>query len=374
LTFLITLFIISFFFLCVNIFFVISLFCVYLFGGGSRRGEGLVHCERVRAYGNASFSAIAVRGGIYGMESGIMTIKFSKAFDLVFHVLAHMKVENASNLYNSDYTANMSKQKQKEGFAYNISSALSEVSHYYNANFDRLGMINFLPFYCADYEDMKNCFMQHKGFTQQDMDDFIKPFINILDCESEFFFPWWDKQDTENEAGKNELANRLIVDFAPFAPIFDYYKKSPQILLSYTLTANGRGFGGFPEYFTALAPFPKTDAETNSVFFTLLHEITHQVTDSLIQGGISMQDGSHDLSESIVILTDYYLIETLNPTKLNDYFSWIQAISQSNNPLNAKIFMDMFPVGDEVKTAIWEIALDICGNKRKAKQLLSLIY
>jgi hypothetical protein len=284
-----------------------------------------------------------------------MTIKFSKAFDLVFHALAHMKVENASNLYSSDYAANMSKQKQKEGFAYNISSALSEISHYYNANFDRLGMINFLPFYCTDYEDMKHCFMQHKGFTQQDMDNFIKPFINILDSESEFFFPWWDKHDTENEAGKNELTSRIIADFVPYTPVFDYYKKSLQIFLSYTLTANGRGFGGFPEYFTALAPFPKTDAETNSVFFTLLHEITHQFTDSLVKSGISMQDGSHNLSESIVMLTDYYLIEALNPTKLNDYFKWIQAMSDNNNPLNSEIFMGIFSVGGEIKAAISEI-------------------
>jgi hypothetical protein len=207
---------------------------------------------------------------------------------------------------------------------------------------------------------MKNCFTQYKGFTQQDMDNFIKPFINILDRESEFFFPWWDKHDTENEDGKNEPTSRIIADFVSFTPIFDYFKKSPQVFLSYTLTANGRGFGGFPEYFTALAPFPKTDAETNFVFFTLLHEITHQFTDSLIQGGISMQDGSHDLSESIVILADYYLIEALHPTKLNDYFKWIQAISHNNNPLNTENFMSIFSVGDEVKTAILQIVSKIC--------------
>jgi hypothetical protein len=296
------------------------------------------------------------------MEGKLMTIKCSKAFDLVFHALAHMKVDNASNLYNADYAANMLKQKQAEGFAYDISSALPEISHYYNANFERLGMINFLPFYCADYEDMKNCFIQYKGFTQEDRDNFIKPFINILDSEADFFFTWWDKQDTENEAGKTALADRIIADFEPFAPVFDYYKKAPQIFLSYTLTTNGRGFGGFPEYFTALAPFPKTDAETDSVFFTLLHEITHQFTDSLIRGGISMRDGSHDLSENIVMLSDYYLIEALNPTRLDDYFKWIQAICHNNNPLNAEIFMGIFSVGDEIKAAILEIVSKICGE------------
>jgi hypothetical protein len=301
------------------------------------------------------------------MEGELMTsghvLRFSKAFDLVFHALAHMKVDNASNLYNADYAASMSKQKQTEGFAYDISSALSEICCYYNANFERLGMINFLPFYCTDYNDMKNRFMQYKGFTQQDMDNFIKPFNKILDNEAEFFFPWWEKQDTENEARKNELTDRINADFEPFTPVFDYYMKLPQIFLSYTLTANGRGFGGFPEYFTALAAFPKTGAKTNFVFYTLLHEITHQFTDSLIKSNISMRDGSHDLSENIVMLTDYYLIEALNPARLDDYFKWIQAMSHNNNTLNAEIFMGVFSVGDEVKAEIHGIVSEICNEK-----------
>ncbi|MDR0946511.1 MAG: hypothetical protein LBM87_02010, partial [Ruminococcus sp.] len=94
-----------------------------------------------------------------------MTIKFSKAFDLVFHALTYMKVDNASNIYNFYYVEIMSKQKQKENFTYDISSAMSTLCRYYNANFERLGMINFLPFYCADYNDLKNCFMQNECFT-----------------------------------------------------------------------------------------------------------------------------------------------------------------------------------------------------------------
>jgi hypothetical protein len=296
------------------------------------------------------------------MEGKSMTIKFSKAFDLVFHALAHMKVDNASNLYHSDYAVNMFKQKQAAGFAYDISFALSEISHYYNANFERLGVINFLPFYFTDFEEMKNCFIQYNGFTQEDADNFIKPFISILDMESDFFFPWWDKQDSENEARKTALANRINTNFEPFAPIFAYYQKAPQIYLSYTLTANGRGFGGFPEYFTALAPFPKTDAETDFVFFTLLHEITHQFTDSLVNSNINMQDGSHDLSEKMVVLADYYLLETLCPAGLDTYLKWIQFISQNKKLLDAKSFFSLFSIGDEEKAAIQEVVAKICGT------------
>ena len=42
-----------------------------------------------------------------------MTIefKYSVVYDLMYHILAHMKVENASNLYSEAYIDNVNKTK-----------------------------------------------------------------------------------------------------------------------------------------------------------------------------------------------------------------------------------------------------------------------
>jgi hypothetical protein len=151
-----------------------------------------------------------------------------------------MKVNNASNLYCDDYINKMSIEKYN--FDYDIIQNINIIKDYYNNNFERLSLINFLPFYSNDFNEIKNIFITCKNFTVDDLEQFINPFIKIMENESIFYFDYWDKlhKDNVNIRQKLELyfKNKLNV----YSCIFEYYNKKPLILFSYSITYNGRGF------------------------------------------------------------------------------------------------------------------------------------
>lgn len=127
-----------------------------------------------------------------------MEFRYFMHIDLIYHVLAYMKVNNDSDCYNRQYIDNM--LIEKGSFDYNIEVVIINIEKYYNANFNRLMYINFLPFICADYEEMKDLFLNFPNFTDKDKEFFIKPFVEALDKEMEFYFPYWkDKHNTNQE-------------------------------------------------------------------------------------------------------------------------------------------------------------------------------
>ncbi len=64
--------------------------------------------------------------------------------DLIYHILAHIKVNNASDLYSSTYVKKMAKLQRNATLV--VPDKLIE---YYNQNFDKLGIINFIPFFAT---------------------------------------------------------------------------------------------------------------------------------------------------------------------------------------------------------------------------------
>ena len=83
-------------------------------------------------------------------------IKYSRHFDLLFHVLAYLKVDNASDCYSQEYIHKMTVEKSKQKFSYDIVPSINLLAEYYNSNFKTLGMINFLPFRSCSFEEMKD--------------------------------------------------------------------------------------------------------------------------------------------------------------------------------------------------------------------------
>ena len=100
-----------------------------------------------------------------------LQISYSKQADLVFHVLAHMRVNNASNLHCEEYIETMS--TKRGDFDFDLVSHLREIEDYYNNNFGRLAMINFYPLVSQDFDDLKNRLLNHQGFSPDDMTYFI---------------------------------------------------------------------------------------------------------------------------------------------------------------------------------------------------------
>jgi hypothetical protein len=278
----------------------------------------------------------------------IIEFKYQKHIDLIFHVLAHFKVNNASDLFSQTYIDKMQLERKSKPLI-----IPTKIIDYYNQNFERLAIINFLPFLSNDYNELKKSLLNYKEFNSNDMEFFINPFIELLDDEALFYFDYWEK---ECQLKEQKIAEKAIKDkLDSYKFIFDYYKKSVIVYFSISITRNGRGFGG-SNNFSALIPFPKSQDEINNSFYTLLHEYTHQITDIMLKTNINMQDGSHSISENMVILFDYYIIKSVCEADLEIYFNWI---SKASGNLGMKMseaeFLSLFMVSDEIANDLKEL-------------------
>lgn len=258
---------------------------------------------------------------------------YSPAYDLMYHILAHMEINNASNLYSEEYINQINQAKAGQ-FA-DLTAELAPLTAYYNENFDRLAMINFLPFYCSDVNALIHTLMHFDGFTAENKESFILPLIEIMKAENIFYEPYRLRLHEQAASSRTTLEDYLSTELTKYSKLFAYLKKEHAIIgMSYSMTCNGRGFGN-PQAsaFSAIVPFVNDKAYYKNTFLQILHEYTHQFTDALLQQNISMDDGSHFLSEQLVILFDYYLIKELCPEDVSAYFRYLSPEAETGGPI-----------------------------------------
>lgn len=280
-----------------------------------------------------------------------------QGFDLVYHVLAHMQVPNASNLYSAEYVKKIQEEK-KDGVAA-LPDALQSLQAYYLQHFDRLGMINFLPFENADLLELKRNMEAYSGFSEMDQCCFVGPFMGILEKEHAFYAGYWRSADQKAEPKKAELEQYFRKNLMAYHPLFDYFNKAAVILFSHSMTCNGRGYGNDCAFLAAV-PFPEEQIQYEGAFFQLLHEYTHQITDSLI-GSISMADESHMLSEKAVLLFDYDLIRYFQPDRVQQYLAWIAMLFQADS-LDERMFLSALPIPSALKQRMNELLQKIISK------------
>lgn len=253
-----------------------------------------------------------------------MEFTYSYVFDLVYHVLAHMQVNNPSNLYSEEYIGKI--REAKGGHFEDITEQMGQLAEYYNAHFERLMMVNFLPFSCRNLEELQWMIGQQPGVTAEDKESFLNPFLELLQKEAEFYEDYWKNLYDKNEQKREYLAAYLTREWEKYKVLGSYFHKNRAIAgISYSITCAGRGLGHY-DAFLAVVPFAEEEKAYKNTFLQLLHEYTHQFTDRMIQQEISMEDGSHAFSEKVVLLFDYYLIKTLCPEDLEDYLCFMSLI------------------------------------------------
>ncbi len=268
--------------------------------------------------------------------------KYSLISDLVFHVLAHMNVNNASNLYSSKYIESFAPQSKSS-----LLDKVSKLEGYYNDNFERLGIINFLPIYCNSLESLKETFLSFGSFSNEDIEKFIKPFVAILEDEFQKYADFWESQN-QKLADRKSACEKYISDrLNDYKNIFDYFAKNADVYFSLSLTCNGRGIYS-DDRFAAIVPYTSMQQELSDCFFQLFHEYTHQFTDKLLNTNINMTDGSHDLSEDLVILADYFIFKRTDENTATTYLSWVAKNSGMESDIDEAVFLDMFTVPTEL--------------------------
>lgn len=283
--------------------------------------------------------------------------KYSAAQDFVYHILAHMKVENASNLYSDAYIDHIN--EVKNGRYNSLTEALSNLSDYYNENFERLGMINFLPFICSSVQDVIGAAEGYDGFTETDRKEFIAPLNQLLKSEFEFYEGYWSKRYDDTYDCRKALESWMTNEMNKYEAFFAYFKKSAVVGLSYSLTRNGRGLEDASS-FNAIVPFPFDESNYKNAFYQVLHEYTHQFTDKLVGENIRMDDGTHAISENAVILFDYYLIEKMNREDANSYLKWVGTLANIEN-CDESLFRAAFKLDDDINEKLLELVEKIIG-------------
>lgn len=283
--------------------------------------------------------------------------------DIVFHVLTHMKVENASNLFNEAYVQAIRQEKERLGITENLISQIGDLTDYYVRHFERLAVINFIPFMTNSFDELIKTIISWGNFTAEDKRSFINDFVAILERERGFYKEYWYQKDKILEKRKARVEKNLNNRLALFKCLVEYYKqqqnKKVQILFSYSMGQNGRG-SSIGDSLLAAIPFPINEKDEEDTFFMTLHELTHPCTDELVDKYISMKDGSHTLTENIVMIADYELIREIDPTLVDRYFKWICNKSENSTiQLDEQMFYNIFTIPtqikDELKIRIQEI-------------------
>ncbi len=287
-----------------------------------------------------------------------MDFKYGKHIDLLYHGLAHLHVHNASDLYSPAYIDFMKRLRNSDWII------PASMEGYYNENFERLSIINFLPFYSTGWDELRQMLLGHQGFTDRDKEMFIQPFIQLLDGESAMYFAFWEDTYRGISSQRISIENLLRAKFHPYECLFGSLHQNTAAYLSFSLTRNGRGFSSRDGEPGAFAPFPQNTEGIDDTFFTLLHEYSHQITDPLLNTYIRMDNDSHDISENAVILFDYYLIQAIREADTRAYFHWLSPIVEgAGEKLSTDGFFYIFRVPDTVHYNIKEACAKIIKNK-----------
>ena len=291
--------------------------------------------------------------------------KYSQHVDLVFHVLAHMRVNNASNLFSAEYIEKIEEEKCAGDL--DLAREIKSLEPYYNRNFERLAMINFLPLNSRGLNELKQILLNYDGFNKDDFKAFINPFTDLLEREAAFYYDYWEKQHKALGGRRSVVESQMERLLKDYQCIFDYFQKSALVYFSLSITRNGRGFSGIENYFSAVVPFPAQERDFQGAFFTLLHEYTHQFTDQLLKAEINMEDGSHDLSENIVMLFDYYLIKSVYSADIKAYIDWFAKISGNDGAgISEAEFLAMVSVPEDIKKNMLDL-LDSDGMRKASE-------
>ena len=141
----------------------------------------------------------------------------------------------------------------------------------------------------------------------------------------------------------------LVNEFNKYNCLFIHFNKHPQLYLSYSVTQNGRGVYS-DVCFSAMVPFPNVSKDFNNTFFTALHEYTHQFTDNLLNRAINMNDNTHNISEFLVILADYYIIKSIEQSAVRRYFQWLSEKSlNASKVMSDDEFLNIFRIENDLE-------------------------
>ena len=240
--------------------------------------------------------------------------------DLIFHVFAHVKIDNASDIYDEAYVAKMERELGRK------TVILESVIAYYCANFERLTFVNFLPYFMAkSVEEVCYMIRQVGMTTKEDNERFVQPFCDMIQEISADYIAYWERKKDEGQISYDGLKAYLDEQSSVMSRFFENLhamtNRKLMVIISESLRCNGRAFM-MGDMSVVILPVPSEQYSLQQIFMQLVHECTHMITDPLIES-IRMDDGSHDIAECQVMLFDLWLFERDSKALCEEYVKWL---------------------------------------------------
>ena len=282
--------------------------------------------------------------------------------DLVFHILNYINIEGSpANTYSKEYINQFEEfRAERSNNEYKLIEEAQKLSAPYKKYFSEVSQVAFIGFYCSSYEELKD-HLNNLPLSIGAREEFIKPFIECMDAELSLYTEYWSGVIAEQENNMNKFISYSNKELYSFEKLFKYANKKPHYYFCVSLEpGKGRGINNNDQLMSAAGCIPKNKEEQQLyAFFQAFHEMTHQITDNKLFTNISMEDGTHLLSENVVMKTDYYLIQKFNKGGLKEYIqwtAWLEGISEASE----QDFLDYYILSEkeekEIQKMIDEIA------------------
>lgn len=262
--------------------------------------------------------------------------------DLVLHALAHMHVNNASNLYSEKYISIINEEKGTRNFPIDLEKNMEHLSIIYDLGFERLALVNFMPFFVQDLSTLNHALLSRSCFSEKDKTAFLIPFLDLLKNEDAFYLEYWT---SKMNARLDTLAHfeEMIHNLLEKVPGFSSKITFPIcISLQLSMTQAGRATMLGDTHLTAV-PYPYTEKDFLYSAFQVIHELTHYFTDPLLDSQLSMKDGTHMQSEYLVMVSDYLVLLKYLPDLVGSYLEFADVQGEGLQSVLSK-----FPVNDDM--------------------------
>ena len=306
-----------------------------------------------------------------------------KKTDILLHLLAHMEMDNVASNYDSDYVKYISDLKSES-----LSSLYENLKEIDNAN---LAFLSFMPaffntidsllrglsYLCAPNIEMINGFTESESrclqllqnvYGNDDLCGLVR-FSEIVKSEyDQFYSSYWDSGRENYLKGINQFMNiweseenDIVLAFlrAPGLPAIIVY-------LSEGMRKNGRGIRTSDSSVSTIAKMPANENEVFVSYYIAVHELLHQVIDSITQNILQI-DGQqrslnpdddeysiHEQIENSVIIAQHLLMGKTVNSRTNEYYSLVSEIAGVGIS-NESEFMTHFRVDARIRNKLESI-------------------
>lgn len=268
-------------------------------------------------------------------------MQFSTNFlaDLILHCFVYFPSGNDANLFDLSYQQNYD-CFCKEKKASKLIQWMQKEKELYDKNPDYYVTVQFFPFLHPTW----SAFEEAVYHTYGKEDPFINNLMQVAQLEEKSYALFWQSQQSANKLINQHLSADIYHKLKPLE-CFQSIISNMDVICLVSLTRAGRMLKLKNRYLVGVGH----QLSLEELFFQLVHECAHTISDPLIPGEILFADNTHDEAEGGSFLLGYRLLEKIEPTLLKAYCEFFDL------PTSQKEIIEAYQIKEEVMQALINI-------------------